>query len=118
MAKAYIKLIPLGMGDPDALRLLDWKRPTEREDTSGDFSTVLYEVVSKRSSVLEGSMSIDDLNDILDELSKNSGKQWVLGIQKYAMVSNLNAVTFSLRFCNVFTIAPRPKSSDGSCASS
>ena len=46
-----------------------------RQKTSGDFPTVLYEVVSKRSSVIEGSLSIDDLNDILDELSKNMGKQ-------------------------------------------
>lgn len=31
LAKIYIKLIPLGMRDPDAVRLLNWKRPTERE---------------------------------------------------------------------------------------
>ena len=91
LAKTYIKLIPLGMRDPDAIRLLNWKKPTERDvrtlytlriyyltfrqKTSGDFPTVLYEVVSKRSSVIEGSLSVDDLNDILDELSKNMGKQ-------------------------------------------
>ncbi|KAF8202540.1 DNA ligase IV [Pholiota molesta] len=76
LAKTYIKLIPLGMRDPDAIRLLNWKKPTERGATSGDFPTVLYEVVSKRSSVIEGSLSIDDLNDILDELAKNMGKQY------------------------------------------
>ncbi|KDR80522.1 hypothetical protein GALMADRAFT_240825 [Galerina marginata CBS 339.88] len=75
LAKTYIKLIPLGMRDPDAIRLLNWKKPTEREKTSGDFPTVLYEVVSKRSSVVEGTLSIDELNEILDELSKNMGKQ-------------------------------------------
>ena len=82
------------MRDPDAIRLLNWKKPTERDvrtllynaafwswylvvyqKTSGDFPTVLYEVVSKRSSVVEGSLTIDELNDILDELSKNMGKQ-------------------------------------------
>jgi hypothetical protein len=31
LAKTYIKLIPLGMRDPDAIRMLNWKRPTERE---------------------------------------------------------------------------------------
>lgn len=31
LAKTYIKLIPLGMKDPDAIRLLNWKRPTERD---------------------------------------------------------------------------------------
>ncbi|KAJ3515533.1 hypothetical protein NLJ89_g1703 [Agrocybe chaxingu] len=75
LAKAYIKLIPLGMRDPDAIRLLNWKKPTEREKSSGDFPTVLFEVVSKRSSVIEGSLSVDDVNDILDELSKSMGKQ-------------------------------------------
>ena len=28
IAKTYIKLIPLGPKDPDALRLLDWKKPS------------------------------------------------------------------------------------------
>ncbi|KAI5121896.1 hypothetical protein M0805_001100 [Coniferiporia weirii] len=77
LAKAYIKLIPLGMKDPDAVRLLNWKRPTEKNKASGDFPTVLYEVISKRSSVTEGSLTVDDVNDILDELSKDVGKQEV-----------------------------------------
>ncbi|KAJ7281646.1 DNA ligase IV [Mycena rebaudengoi] len=75
LAKTYIKLIPLGIRDPDAIRLLNWKKPTENDKTSGDFPTVLFEVVSKRSSVIEGSLSVDELNDILDELSKSMGKQ-------------------------------------------
>ncbi|KAF9563995.1 ATP-dependent DNA ligase [Agrocybe pediades] len=75
LAKTYIKLIPLGMRDPDAIRLLNWKKPSERDKSSGDFPNVLYEVVSKRSSVIEGSLSIDDLNDILDDLAKHSGSQ-------------------------------------------
>lgn len=75
LAKTYIKLIPLGMRDPDAIRLLNWKKPTERERASGDFPAALYEVVSKRSSVIEGSLSIEDLNHILDELAQNMGKQ-------------------------------------------
>ena len=28
IAKMYIKLIPLGPKDPDAIRLLDWKKPS------------------------------------------------------------------------------------------
>lgn len=31
LAKIYIKLIPLGRQDPDAIRLLNWKKPTEKE---------------------------------------------------------------------------------------
>lgn len=48
------------------------------QKTSGDFPTVLFEVVSKRSSVIEGSLSVDELNDILDELSKSMGKQCII----------------------------------------
>ena len=31
LAKTYIKLIPLQMKDPDAIRLLNWKKPTDRD---------------------------------------------------------------------------------------
>jgi len=31
LAKTYIKLIPLGTRDPDAIRLLNWKKPTEKD---------------------------------------------------------------------------------------
>ncbi|KIJ65132.1 hypothetical protein HYDPIDRAFT_89015 [Hydnomerulius pinastri MD-312] len=76
LAKTYIKLIPLGMRDPDAIRLLNWKKPSNgKYASSGDFPNVLYEVVSKRSSVVEGSLSVEDLNGLLDELSQNMGKQ-------------------------------------------
>ncbi|KAI9440740.1 ATP dependent DNA ligase domain-containing protein [Lactarius indigo] len=74
IAKMYIKLIPLGPKDPDAIRLLDWKKPSEPDRSSGDFPTVFYEVVAKRSSVIEGSLTIDDLNGALDEISKNISK--------------------------------------------
>lgn len=52
-------------------------QPTYQQKASGDFPTVLYEVVSKRSSVIEGGLSIDDLNHTLDEISQNMGKQYV-----------------------------------------
>lgn len=96
LAKTYIKVIPLGRNDPDAIRLLNWKKPTERyvshnlaimtricslhipfsrcQRTSGDFPTVLYEVVNKRSSVVEGTMTVTDINNMLDELAQNMGK--------------------------------------------
>ena len=91
LAKIYIKLIPLQRTDADAMRLLNWKKPTEKgvrnlpvcysirsltayQAISGDFPTVLYEVISKRSSIIEGSLSVDDINEVLDDLSKNMGK--------------------------------------------
>jgi DNA ligase-4 len=35
---------------------------------------VLYDVVAKRSSVIEGSLTIDELNTTLDEISRNISK--------------------------------------------
>jgi hypothetical protein len=38
---------------------------------------VLYEVISKRSNVMEGTLMVDRLNNLLDELSKAGGKMCV-----------------------------------------
>lgn len=47
------------------------------QKSSGDFPNVLYEVITKRSSVIEGSLTVDDVNNVLDELSANMGKSYV-----------------------------------------
>ena len=41
----------------------------------GDFSSILHEVISTRSSVIQGTLTIDDLNRYLDEITENIGKQ-------------------------------------------
>ncbi|KAF7294400.1 DNA ligase [Mycena kentingensis (nom. inval.)] len=82
LAKAYIKSIPLANRDPDAIRLLNWKKPTEQHKSSGDFPTVLYDVISKRTSVVEGSLTVDELNGILDELARNNGKKYHANIMR------------------------------------
>ena len=46
-----------------------------QRSTSGDFPSILHEVISKRSSVIKGSLTIDDLNRYLDEITENIGKQ-------------------------------------------
>lgn len=58
--------------------------------STGDFPTVLYDVVEKRSSVIEGSLSVDDLNDILDELSKSNGKRFSGNIQSHSIKMTAN----------------------------
>ncbi|KZV67055.1 DNA ligase 4 [Peniophora sp. CONT] len=75
LAKAYIKIIPLEPKSPDAIRLLNWKRPTEQHKASGDFTAVLLEVIGKRSNVVEGSLTVEDVNTLLDELSLCGNKQ-------------------------------------------
>lgn len=46
--------------------------------TSGDFPLVLYEVINKRSSIIESSITIEEVNYILDEIAQNMGKSYVL----------------------------------------
>ncbi|KAJ3982001.1 DNA ligase 4 [Lentinula detonsa] len=76
LAKIYIKLIPLNKNHDDAKRLTDWKKPqNNRASSAGDFPGVLWDVVHKRSSVVEGSLNVEELNDLLDELSNSMGKQ-------------------------------------------
>lgn len=79
---------------------------------------MLYEVVSKRSSVVHGSLSIADVNDILDELSKNTGKQYayVRCQEQHFNVRMLE--TSSRKFSNVPTVVPPLKNRSGSFASS
>ena len=77
---------------PDAIALLHWKKPmpgqvysfiftynatnslTTQRGTVGDFTTTLWEVVAKRSTVMEGTLRIDQLNELLDELSRSGSK--------------------------------------------
>lgn len=44
---------------------------------------MLYEVVSKRSSIIEGTLTVQELNEILDLLSENIGKSWVVKFVTY-----------------------------------
>ncbi|KAF8582783.1 DNA ligase 4 [Ramaria rubella] len=74
LAKIYIRIIPLNMKDEDAVRLLNWKKPSEKDKIAGDFPMVLFEVISKRSNVMEGTLDIERLNKLLDELAKAGGK--------------------------------------------
>lgn len=50
----------------------------ETQKMAGDFPMVLFEVISKRSNVMEGTLTIDRLNNLLDELSKAGGKMFVM----------------------------------------
>ncbi|KAG8950113.1 DNA ligase (ATP) [Tulasnella sp. 424] len=70
IAKAYIAALGLDRHSRDATRLLKWKQPTKDNASVGNFPNILYEVVAARSTVTEGKMSVDDVNDLLDEISR------------------------------------------------
>ncbi|KAG8787200.1 DNA ligase (ATP) [Serendipita sp. 397] len=76
IAKALIAVMGIEKA-PDAAQLLNWKRPTgyqHKKSVVGDFPGLVYEVISKRSSVIEGTLRIDRLNELLDDLSKHGSK--------------------------------------------
>ncbi|KAG9008171.1 DNA ligase (ATP) [Tulasnella sp. JGI-2019a] len=74
IAKAFIGALGLDRHSHDATRLMKWKQPTADNKTAGDFSSVVFDVVDARSTVTEGIMSVDDINDVLDEISR-AGKE-------------------------------------------
>jgi DNA ligase 4 len=45
-----------------------------QRSVAGDFPGLAYEIIVKRSTVTNGSLHIDQLNDLLDELSRRGGK--------------------------------------------
>ncbi|KZV99983.1 DNA ligase 4 [Exidia glandulosa HHB12029] len=74
LGKAFIKALGLNPHASDAVRLINWKRPSDKDKAAGDFPTVLQEVVQKRSSVMRGTMRVDQVNECLDDLAACSGK--------------------------------------------
>ncbi|PVG04723.1 putative DNA ligase [Serendipita vermifera] len=74
IAKALIAVMGIEKA-PDAARLLNWKRPVgNQQSMAGDFPALAYEIMSKRSSVIEGDLRIDQLNQLLDDLSRKGSK--------------------------------------------
>ncbi|KAG8889218.1 DNA ligase (ATP) [Tulasnella sp. 332] len=76
IAKAFIGALGLDRHSRDATRLIKWKQPTSDNKTAGDFPSVVFDVVNARSTVTEGTMSVDDINDVLDEISR-AGKEYL-----------------------------------------
>ncbi|KAF8325377.1 ATP dependent DNA ligase domain-containing protein, partial [Cantharellus anzutake] len=79
LAKAFIQAFGMSEKSKDAQSLINWKKPDPDPHAyaTGDFPSVLYQTIATRSSVVTGTMTIGDLNDLLDELSQGfrpSGK--------------------------------------------
>lgn len=91
LAKCYIEVLGLDRHSESAQRLIKWKQPVEgqvrlgksgidrqSDGFSGDFARVCYHEIAARSTVEEGTLSVDGVNAILDELAKGRMKQLVL----------------------------------------
>ncbi|GAA5965465.1 hypothetical protein JCM3765_003291 [Sporobolomyces pararoseus] len=74
LAKAIVTALDLPPESADARKLINWKVPTKEDEAAGEFATVAEKVILSRSSVITkfGSLSVDGVNDILDEISKTT----------------------------------------------
>ncbi|XP_075419550.1 DNA ligase 4 [Tenrec ecaudatus] len=71
LAKLYIELLNLPKGGKDALQLLNYRAPTGKRGDAGDFAMIAYFVLKPRS-LQKGSLTIQQVNDILDSVASNN----------------------------------------------
>lgn len=72
IGKLLVKTMKIDKNSDDGSSLLNWKLPGRNAASrmAGDFAGRCFEVISKRPMRVEvGSMSIDEVNDLLDKLS-------------------------------------------------
>ncbi|KAK9767959.1 DNA ligase (ATP) [Basidiobolus ranarum] len=93
LARTYIAVLGLDKDSDDANSLLNWRLPGKsHQRTTGDFGDVLYEVLIHRSVVVgKGSLTIDDINDQLDNLNKCVNRE-----EEQAVISHLFRYTTAL----------------------
>ena len=83
IAKLLIDVTGMNKKSEDAYNLLNWKQPgsVTTSRVAGDFAGRCYQVISKRSMLTKpGTMLIEEVNDLLDELAAASKKEGQLPI--------------------------------------
>ncbi|KAB8068426.1 ATP dependent DNA ligase domain-containing protein [Aspergillus leporis] len=83
IGKLFIKIMKIDKNSEDALNLLNWKLPGQATTSSmaGDFAGRCYSVLSKRPMRTEvGDMTIEEVNEKLDQLSAASKEDQQLPI--------------------------------------
>ncbi|KAG8696577.1 DNA ligase (ATP) [Ceratobasidium sp. 395] len=70
LAKCFLASMGIDPKSPDGRRVLNWKHPTPDNPTVGDFPTTLYEVLAPRCPNTQGTLTVDRLNELLDDLTK------------------------------------------------
>lgn len=79
VANTYIEALHLNKSSADASRLKFWKNPTRLNATvskvgSGDFTSILEDVLKTRISLELSNHTIQEVNEILDELASTKDK--------------------------------------------
>ncbi|WVN89251.1 uncharacterized protein L203_104469 [Cryptococcus depauperatus CBS 7841] len=77
IAKCYVEVLGLEKNGSSAIRLVKWKQPTNdlSEYPGGDFAKVCYHEIAARSTVERGTLTVQDVNELLDRLANTRLKQ-------------------------------------------
>ena len=93
LGKFLVKIMKIDKNSEDGFNLLNWKLPgqTTASRMAGDFAGRCFEVLSKRPVLTDvGSMTIGEVNDLLDQLSAASKEENQLPIMEH-FYRNMNA---------------------------
>ena len=93
LGKFLVKMMKIDKNSEDGFNLLNWKLPgqTAASRMAGDFAGRCFEVLSKRPVLTDvGSMTIGEVNDLLDQLSAASKEENQLPIMEH-FYRNMNA---------------------------
>lgn len=72
LAKLFIKILGISPTSEDAISIEKWKVPGPR-GAAGDFTGRLFDVLQRRPAISDwGSLTIDEVNEGLNELAKCS----------------------------------------------
>ncbi|XP_008853418.1 DNA ligase 4 [Nannospalax galili] len=71
LAKLYIELLNLPREGKDALKLLNYRTPTGMHTDAGDFAVIAYFVLKPRC-LQKGSLTIQQVNELLDSVASNN----------------------------------------------
>eukprot|EP00118_Oscarella_pearsei_P008725 m.46483 g.46483 ORF g.46483 m.46483 type:complete len:987 (+) comp33697_c0_seq3:313-3273(+) len=93
LAKFYIEVLGIARESDDAQKLLKYRAPRMAKQDAGDFASVAFYVLKNRCPE-KGSLTIEDVNIHLDELSRGSAKKDRDGMKKALMhlLRNLSAI--------------------------
>jgi len=90
VATTYIDALHLNPTSADAQRLKFWKNPSKlsgdlAQKTSGDLGEVLQDVLKTRISVENSTLTISDINSLLDQLAASSGEAQTALIRRHIL---------------------------------
>lgn len=92
LAKLYVRVLCLGKKSPDAHKLLNYKAPASGKQSGGDFAEVAYWILRRRPQGRESSMTIEQLNTILDNIAKKNAETESKDGEFQELIQQLNAV--------------------------